>query len=166
MRRSIIAVIASAILLLATPALGASKEDRENCNQTANHDLKIDGCTRVLNDREEPQAVHAIAYYLRGLAWQTKRDLDRAIADFDQVIRLDPENAAAHSNRGIAWYEKRDFDRAIADFDAALKIHPKLERALWGRGLAKIRKGDSAGGNADFAAAHKIRYGIADESAK
>src|SRR5262245_36595519 len=59
MRRSIVVVVASAILLPATPALGASDEDRDNCNQTANHDLKIDGCTRILNDREEPAAHHA-----------------------------------------------------------------------------------------------------------
>jgi len=95
MRPSIIAVMATAILVLATPALGASENDRDNCNQTANHDLKIESCTRVLNDRDEPRSNHAIAYNRCGLAWQSKRDLDRAIADFDQAIRLDPTSAGS-----------------------------------------------------------------------
>jgi len=138
MRRSIIAVIASAILLLAMPALGASDEDRDNCNQTANHDLRIDGCTRVLNDGKEPPPHQAIAYNLRGGAWLIKRDLDRAIADFDQAIRLNPEYAAAYYSRGTARDQKGDSDGAIADFDRAIGLDGTLAEACNNRGSVRL----------------------------
>ena len=37
----------------------------------------------------------------------TKGDTDKAIADFDEAIRLDPENAEAYSNRGTPGTRKR-----------------------------------------------------------
>jgi tetratricopeptide (TPR) repeat protein len=49
-------------------------------------------------------------------------DLDRAIADFNEAIRLDPNFADAYNNRGNAYRVKRNFDLAIADFDAAIRL--------------------------------------------
>src|SRR5262245_14517341 len=162
MRPSIIAIMATAILVLATPALGASENDRDNCYQTADHDLKIDGCTRLLDDRDEPRSNHAIAYNNRGLAWQSKRDLDRAIADFDQAIRLDPPLAAPYNNRGGVWYAQRDFDRAIPDFDQAIRLDPTFAKAYFNRGLARYAKRDLDRAIADFDQAIRLNSELAD----
>ena len=54
--------------------------------------------------------------YNRGIAWRRKGDLDRAIADYDQAIRLNP-TAAAYNNRGSAWHAKGENERAIADLN-------------------------------------------------
>jgi tetratricopeptide (TPR) repeat protein len=48
----------------------------------------------------------------------------RAIADYDQAIRLDPDFALAYNNRGDAWNGLGNIDRAMADFDAAIKADP------------------------------------------
>jgi Flp pilus assembly protein TadD len=40
---------------------------------------------------------------------------DRAIADFTQAIRLDPNNAKAYRERGLAYNNKGDYDGAIGD---------------------------------------------------
>ena len=53
-----------------------------------------------------------------------KKDYDRAIADYDQAIRLNPNYAAAYNSRGLAYDDKRDYDRAIADFNKAIKLNP------------------------------------------
>ncbi len=49
-------------------------------------------------------------------AYQAKGDLDRAIADSDQIIALDPKDGDAHSSRATAYLSRGDFRRAIADF--------------------------------------------------
>jgi tetratricopeptide (TPR) repeat protein len=43
-------------------------------------------------------------------------DYARAIADYDEAIRLDPKNFGAYYRRG-AYANKGELDRAIADSD-------------------------------------------------
>ena len=54
----------------------------------------------------------------------TSGDYDRAIADFGQVLQLEPKNAHAFNNLGLAYRSKGDLDRAIADFDQAVRLDP------------------------------------------
>jgi tetratricopeptide (TPR) repeat protein len=83
----------------------------------------------------------ATAYNQRGIGYYNKDDYDRAIADYDQAIKLQPDLADAYCNRGYAYEGKDDHDRAIADFDQAIKLQPDLAEAYFGRGLAHARKG-------------------------
>jgi tetratricopeptide (TPR) repeat protein len=48
-------------------------------------------------------------YYNRGIAYHYKGDFDRAIADFDEALRLDPnlESAAENKKRALAELAKR-----------------------------------------------------------
>ena len=62
------------------------------------------------------------AYYNRGSAWGAGGEYDRAIADYNQAIRLDPKGAKAYYNRGMAWDKKRSLKAALADF----KMHSQL----------------------------------------
>ena len=66
---------------------------------------------------------------IAALTYYDQREYDRAVADFDQAIRLDPKDAFAYYNRGIAQYGRLDFDRAIADFDQAIKLDAKIALA-------------------------------------
>ena len=47
-------------------------------------------------------------YFNRGAYWQHKKDYDKAIADYNQAIRLDPMYAPVYVNRGAAWGAKKD----------------------------------------------------------
>ncbi len=44
-------------------------------------------------------------------------DLDRAIADYDRNIEVDPHSANAYYSRGLAHFDKGDLDQAVADYD-------------------------------------------------
>jgi tetratricopeptide (TPR) repeat protein len=118
-------VIPFVVLFATASAFGASKKDISDCQQADDLDRTIAGCSRVLNDRGESQGYRAIAYNNRGFVWHDKGDLDRAIADYSEAIRLDPKQANAYRNRGNALREKGDLDRAIADLNEAIRLDPK-----------------------------------------
>ena len=51
-------------------------------------------------------------------------DVNLAIQDYNQAIKLNPKFAQAYNNRGVAYDHKGDFDRALQDFDQAIKLKP------------------------------------------
>lgn len=68
-------------------------------------------------------------------------DWDKAIAEYDIAIRLDPTYADAFGNRGGAYAEKSDYDHALADLTEALRLNPKLEFALANRAVVLSQQG-------------------------
>ena len=46
---------------------------------------------------------NAAAYYGRAIAYEAKKDTDRAIEDYDSAIELDPRNVKALSNRAAIY---------------------------------------------------------------
>src|SRR5713101_1353492 len=73
-------------------------------------------------------------------------DFDGAIADFNEVIKIDkifPENvqSATYLNRGLAFQKKGDLDAALADFNKAIKLRSNNVFAYQNRaGLHEKRK--------------------------
>ena len=89
---------------------------------------------------------------LRGSLYARNNAYDRAIADFNEAIRLEPK-ASYFLNRGNAYNLKGDPDRAIADYNEALRLEPELAMAYNNRGVAWRDKGDRQRALADFKAA-------------
>ena len=80
------------------------------------------------NDSIKPLvSILAYAYYGRSAAWLGKNEYDKAIADYDDVLRLDPRLAAAYVCRGGVWRVKGDYVRASSNlarpFDSTPKWH-------------------------------------------
>src|SRR5262245_3020340 len=151
-----------AALLIMPPVFGASQQDRDDCYQATDPDLKIRACTAVIEDRSENQRNRVIAYNSRGIAWRRKGNYDRAIADYTEAIRLDPKYVLAYNNRCFAWYLKKDYDRAIADCNEAIRLDPKHAQAYNNRGIVWHEKGDLDRAFADFNEAIRLDPKIAE----
>jgi lipoprotein NlpI len=146
-------VLAAAALLLAAGAARAqqSVDDVERCaNLSSSPDLAIQHCTRAIESRRYSGEELSKLHYNRGIEWAAKGELDRAIADYDTAIRINPRNSDAFFNRGSAWGNKGDHDRAIADYDAAIRFNPKDPAPYNGRAYEHAAKGDYDRAIADY----------------
>src|SRR5262245_49990278 len=63
-------------------------------------------CGSLVCWAQDPRAVSAMSYLERGNEWQSKGELDRAIADFNLALTFDPDFAGAHLSRGLAYQAK------------------------------------------------------------
>lgn len=108
-------------------AWSQSIEDIQNCEQDAQNqpDLAIHHCTRAINSGRLSDKNLSTALNNRGIAHIIKGNLDSAIYDFTQSIRLSPNEAGGFHNRAQAYFTKKDYDRALSDYQSAARIDPK-----------------------------------------
>ena len=128
-------------------------DDIADCNQSANPDLKLRGCTNLINGGRLKGDEVAYAYNNRGTAYYNKGHPDRAISDH---ITNKWRYADAHYNSGNAYYSKGDFKRAIADYKKAIEITPDYAAAYASRSIAYRHRGKTKRVDADCAKAKDI----------
>jgi tetratricopeptide (TPR) repeat protein len=102
-------------------------------------------------------APSVLAYLNRGNAYRYSDQLDRAAADYAEVIRIAPTDARGWRNRGLIRLYQGDNEGRIADYDKALQLDPSDEFSWNNRGQAKRRLGDKDGAIADFRKALELR---------
>lgn len=143
MRRKLFAVVLSLGVALASNALAQTEnENWKTCsNDSADPDLKIAACTAVVQSGQETAENAAVAYFHRGTAYDDKDQLDRAIEDYSEAIRIKPDYVDAYRSRGQAYGRTGHYDTAIADFDRAIKLDAKNVDAYSNRGFAYYYKG-------------------------
>jgi tetratricopeptide (TPR) repeat protein len=119
-----------------------------------------DAHARALADYDRAIALapdFAAAYWRRGKAnLLYARNLEAALRDLDEAIRLDPSQAEFLVTRAsiLGWLGKPD--AALADLNRALSLDPRSEHALTNRGLAYFNEGDLSRALADFDAALQL----------
>ncbi len=68
-------------------------------------------------------------------------DLEKAVNDFTEAVRIDPTYPGGYTERGQALFKLGETDRAIADYSAAIKRDPNFGPALRGRAMANLYRG-------------------------
>jgi tetratricopeptide (TPR) repeat protein len=92
----------------------------------ANDDDKVIAICGTLIDNDKTQKADRLkALIARAGAYDRTNQVDRAIADYDVALRLDPTLADVFNARGELWRRKDDRPRALADFGAAIRLNPQ-----------------------------------------
>ena len=66
-----------------------------------------------------------LAHVNLGLALKNKCDLDGAVAEYREALRLDPNIARAHNNLGVVLEQNGDRQGALGEYRAAYMLDPK-----------------------------------------
>jgi tetratricopeptide (TPR) repeat protein len=88
---------------------------------------------------EDPD--HRLSLLSRGSAFIRSNRLDEAMADFDRVIALYPENVQAYHLRGLAKASRGDDLEALKDFDKAIEMDAAYGAAHASRAAVHQRLG-------------------------
>ena len=123
----------------AEPPKTAQAGGKDDCNRAQDPSLAIKACSKLIASHPDD----AGAYKQRGRAYSGTGDYDRAIADFDQAIKLARDDAPSYGMRGAAYWLVGDFDRAIADANESIRLAPRDAAGYRVRGLVYVSKSES-----------------------
>ncbi|HEY0725965.1 MAG TPA: tetratricopeptide repeat protein, partial [Pyrinomonadaceae bacterium] len=103
---------------------------------------------------------NAPALYNRGCVLQQLQRYTEALASYDRVLALMPENEFALHNRGAALLALKRYHEALESFERVLTLAPDDTEALTNRGVAlyELRRWDDALRSHDRAVALKPDY--------
>ncbi len=104
----------------------------------------------------------ARGYLNRGSAYEAVGLLDKAVLDYDQAIKIQPDFAEAYYNRGITHFSMGFPDQAVQDYDKAIGFKPDYADAYNNRGNAYYSKGFSEKAISDFSRAVQIKPDFAE----
>lgn len=95
-------------------------------------------------------------YYYRAKIWRLKGELEIALGDMNDAIRLNSNESAWFDGRATMWYGKKEYDKAIADYSEAIRLDPKDGAAYCNRGIVWSDKKEFKRALADFDQALKL----------
>jgi tetratricopeptide (TPR) repeat protein len=121
-------------------------------NQVVPFDQAIDFYSQEI--RANPG--RSAAWWGRGIIWREKNEIDLAIADLSEAIRLKP-SASAYNLRSSLRKAKREFDKAIADANEAIRIDPGFALAYNYRGIAWRERKEYDKAIADYSEAIRLK---------
>src|SRR3569832_2048802 len=100
----LLAVAVAAFVPTAADAQQATKTDEQRCTGQAGvtPDAQAAACTALIDSKRFTRTNLAILHSNRGIAYGKAADYDRAIADFDTALRINPKHVRAYVNRGNA----------------------------------------------------------------
>ncbi len=80
-------------------------------------------CGALVDNEKTAKADRIKGLVARAAVLARKDQLDRAISDYGEALRLEPQ-ADIYNVRGELWWRKGDRPKALADFAAAMKLNP------------------------------------------
>jgi len=108
---------------------------------------------------KEPGQV-PFAYYNRGMIYEGMGMLDKAIADYDEAIALNPRYSEAYNSRGIAFNKLGRFGEALADYNSAIASDPGNTKGYVNRGFLYLKVKQIGPAVSDFRKACELGEGF------
>lgn len=88
-------------ILLTGPAQAQTRDENWAVCESGDPARGIDACTALIDSRAETPQNLAIAHSNRGITYSDKGEFDRAIADYERALQLNPFLAPAMNS--LAW---------------------------------------------------------------
>ncbi len=145
------ALVAAGFLLTGPETLAADQATLEACVEgTGVPERDFQYCTLAILSGGKEGIELASLHVARGLALAAVGSHEKAIADYDHGLTLNPHSAAALHARGLSHQAGGRWAQSIRDFDQAIELFPKYFNSFRHRGTTRLLSGDAEGAGIDF----------------
>jgi tetratricopeptide (TPR) repeat protein len=162
-KNSAFVLIAALLLCICKFAWGqgnaeAVKFSREGFEATKDKDWnKAVAAFRKAAELDSKQAPNLIAtLQQRGTAYTNEKKFPEAIADFNEALKMKPNDPGIYERRAYVEMKMNDLDKAFADYSEASRLNPNEVRYYLYRGYIYEKKGDIKKSMADTEKALKL----------
>jgi tetratricopeptide (TPR) repeat protein len=138
MRLTVLSVIS--VLAFLQSGVASAQSARDDC-VNANPDLSIALCTAIIETETSNLLRLGSAYTNRGVSYARKGEYDRALKDYTQAIKYQPNSAVPYNNRCYALAQLAKLDDALADCQMAMKLNPRNPEILDSRAFVYLLLG-------------------------
>ena len=90
------------------------------------------------------------AYYVRGQAYDFRREFDKALKDYNLVLAMEPALPDVLNVRGALQFRRGKIEASIEDFSLAIQLKPDDEPHHWQRGISYYYAGRYEEGKRQF----------------
>ena len=105
---------------------------------------------------EQNSSLSAEDYFNRGFTYYKQGKLDLALTNFNQAIKLKPNNAYAYGLRGGIYHKQGKLDLALIDLNQALSLNPNLTEVYGLRGVIYGLQGQFEKAKLDLQRAYEL----------
>jgi tetratricopeptide (TPR) repeat protein len=134
--RILFCILFATQLLIGTVAVAQEPPNWDGCigRNNPTFEQRIRACTAIIETDGISPADKAKALGNRGVAYANTHDLNGAIRDYEESLRLDDTSASSHRFRGNKYLIEKNFSAALAEYNEALRLDPTNVFALANRG--------------------------------
>jgi protein O-mannosyl-transferase len=98
----------------------------------------------------------AVALSNRGVIYKQEGDIQKALSDYNQAIKINPDYAEPLNNRGVIYKQEGDIQKALSDYNQAIKINPDYADSYYNRGNLYWQQGNLTQALSDYGRVIKI----------
>lgn len=104
-------------------------------------------------------------YYLRGKSYNESKELNKALADLESALKINPNYRDALWERASIFYQQKKYKEAIPDYSKAIELYKgdnaSLDDLYYYRGYCYIKTKDTASAKLDLALSLSLNYSTA-----
>lgn len=151
----ILATMAALLVFGAAAALATVDDPTLDC-LSGDNERRIRGCSVMIDTPGLPDDQRSLAFGMRALAYSLLGMFDKALADYDEALKIKPDFPLALNNRAWAYYKLGRPSDGVADIEKALQLSPGSPYALDTRAHIRQAQGDAGAALEDYELAMQV----------
>jgi len=105
-------------------------------------------------------------HFKKGFEYHNQGFVEKAIEEYQQALKLNPNYIEAYMNIGAIYVDKKDYDQAIQQFKKVIELNYYYGKAHYNLGLINLYQGEKEKAQEELKILKSMGSGLADNLEK